>query len=124
MRVIRTLIWIVITAVLVAFIAMNWQKSAVNIWPLAEGYLHLEWPIGLIALVFFLIGFLPTWLLHKASKWRMTRRIATLEASLRASTAPPALPVATTTQLEQARADEPPKDEAHRSAAFPDGLPG
>lgn len=122
MRVVRTLIWVVITAVLVAFIAMNWQKSAVNIWPLEQGYLHLEWPIGFIALVFFLLGFLPTWLLHKASKWRMSRRMGALEASLRASPAPP--PIATSTQLDEARRDEPPKDEAHRPASFPDGVPG
>lgn len=30
MRMIRTLVWIVITAVLVAFIAMNWHRADVN----------------------------------------------------------------------------------------------
>ena len=107
MRVIRTSVWIVITALLVAFIAMNWGKSPVNIWPVEGGYLHFDWPIGFIALVFFLLGLVPMWLLHKAGSWRLNRRINALENSVRASappsTSPP--PIATTTQLEAASAE-------------------
>jgi uncharacterized integral membrane protein len=88
MRVIRTLVWIVITALLVAFIAMNWEKSAVNIWPVEGGYLHFDWPIGFIALVFFLLGLVPMWLLHKAGSWRLNRKISALENSVRVSTPP------------------------------------
>jgi len=93
MRVIRTLVWIVITALLVAFIAMNWEKSPVNIWPVEGAYLHFDWPIGFIALVFFLLGLLPMWLLQKATAWRLNRRIAALENSVRVAAPPP--PVAT-----------------------------
>ena len=98
MQIIRTLTWILITIVLVAFVAMNWNKSPVNFWPLESGYLHLEWPVGVIALVFFLLGLVPMWLLHRAAKWRWQRRIATLENSVRATTISP--PIATSTQLE------------------------
>jgi lipopolysaccharide assembly protein A len=105
MRVMRTLAWVVITAALVAFIAMNWHNRApVNFWPLAETYLHFLWPVGVIALAFFLLGFVPAWLLYKVTKWRLTRRIAALDASLRAAPAYPAPPVATSTQLEQEQA--------------------
>lgn len=97
MRLIRTLIWIIITAVLVAFMAMNWAKAPVNIWPSSDGYLHLEWPVGVIALVFFLLGLLPMWLLSRAGRWRMNRRINALENTVRAATAPL---LATTTQLD------------------------
>jgi lipopolysaccharide assembly protein A len=85
MQVIRTIMWVAITAALVAFIAMNWNSAPVNFWPLEFGYLHFEWPVGITALVFFLLGMLPTWLLSKASKWRLTRRIDALENSVRAS---------------------------------------
>ena len=86
MQIIRTIVWIVITALLVAFIAMNWDRAPVNIWPTESGYLHFEWPVGIIALVFFLIGLVPMWLLARAGRWRMTRRISSLENTVRANT--------------------------------------
>jgi len=110
MQIIRTVVWIAITALLVAFIAMNWTRAPVNFWPLADGYLHFEWPVGVIALVFFLLGLLPMWLLHRAGQWRLQRRIAMLESNARtaaAALASPAPPLATTTQLEAAKPEEP-----------------
>lgn len=95
MNIIRTLVWVLITALLVAFIAMNWTRAPVNIWPLDTGYLHFDWPVGFIALVFFLLGLAPMWLLHRAAKWSLKRRISTLETSLAnaAAATPPPSPV-------------------------------
>lgn len=104
MRAIRTLVWIAITAVLVAFMAINWERAPVNFWPVADGYLHFEWPVGVIALIFFLLGLMPMWLLHKGSRWQMKRRISALEHSVRAVSAPP---LATTTQLEAETTESP-----------------
>jgi uncharacterized integral membrane protein len=104
MQVIRTLVWVMITAILVAFIAMNWESAPVNFWPLEASYLHFEWPVGVIALFFFLLGFLPAYLLHRASRWRLGRRIASLENSLHATSG--AGPSMTSTRLEaEAAAD-------------------
>ena len=95
MQVIRTIVWIAITAILVAFIAMNWTKVPVNFWPLDNGnYVHFEWPIGVVALLFFLLGVIPTWLYVRAVRWRLNRRIGSLENSLRASSMPSAVPAA------------------------------
>ena len=94
MQVIRTIVWVLLTAVLVAFIAMNWNPAPVNFWPLDKGYLHFEWPVGLIALMFFLLGLVPMWLLAKAGRWRLSRRIAALENSVRATELTPAVPPA------------------------------
>ena len=89
MQIIRTILWVLVTAVLVAFIAMNWTKVPVNIWPLDDGnYLHFEWPVGVIALVFFILGALPMWLVHRAGRWRLKRRIHSLENTVMASSAP------------------------------------
>jgi len=98
MQVIRTIIWIFMTVILVSFVAMNWERAPVNIWPLEAGYLHLEWPVGIIALVFYLLGLLPMWLLHRAGRWRWSRRLSALENSVRATSMAP--PIATSTQLE------------------------
>lgn len=105
MQIIRTLIWIVVTAVLVAFIAMNWERAPVNIWPLENSYLQFNWPVGVIALVFFVLGLAPMWLIHRASIWRWQRRVSALEHSVRA-TIPPPQP-ATSTQLETQHPEEP-----------------
>lgn len=89
MKVIRTLSWIVITAILVSFIAMNWVKVPVNFWPLDDGnYIHFQWPVGFVALFFFILGVIPTWLYFRAVRWRLNRRIASLENTLRASSMP------------------------------------
>ena len=87
MQIIRTIVWIVITAALVAFLAMNWHQTDVNFWPLENGaYLHVKAPVGLIPIFFFALGATPVWLLSKAGRWRMTRRMAALENSVRAGT--------------------------------------
>lgn len=85
MQVFRTVVWIVITILLVSFIAMNWEKAPVNIWPLEDSYLHFQWPVGVIALFFFLLGLVPMYLIHRAGRWRQNRRIASLENSIRAA---------------------------------------
>lgn len=89
MQIIRTILWVIVTAMLVAFIAMNWTKVPVNIWPLEDGnYLHFEWPVGIIALLFFALGAVPMWLIHRAGRWRLKRRIHSLESTAQATAAP------------------------------------
>lgn len=105
MQIVRTIVWIVITAIMVAFIAMNWHRAPVNIWPLEISYLHFDWPVGIIALVFFLLGWLPMWLLHRAGRWRWHRRMSALQNSVQ--TAPPPPPIATSTQLEAMEPEKP-----------------
>ncbi len=83
MQIIRTIVWIAITAALVAFVAMNWEQAPVNFWPLENSYMHVMAPVGLIAIFFFALGALPMWLLAKAGRWRMSRRMTALENSVR-----------------------------------------
>lgn len=108
MQTIRTILLLVITIALVAFIAINWETVPVNFWPLDDGtYLHFEWPVGFIVLISFLGGMIPMWLLHKGVRWRFQRRIANLENTVRASASPTPTAVATTTQLDAAAAETP-----------------
>ncbi|MBO9575446.1 MAG: LapA family protein [Sphingobium sp.] len=104
MRTLRTLFWVAITALLVAFIAMNWHKADVNIWPADGAYLHFEWPVGIIALVFFLLGLTPMWLLHKATRWSMRRKLDSAERAL-ASVKPPYASPSTTSDLSSTQAE-------------------
>ncbi len=85
MRAVKTLFWVLITAILVAFMAMNWEKVPVNIWPQNIGYFHFEWPVGVVAFVFFLLGLTPMWLFHKATRWGLRRKLDNAERALAAA---------------------------------------
>lgn len=83
MRTIRTVALMLVTAILVAFIAMNWSRAVINLWPLGDGtYVHLECPIGLIAILFLFLGISPIWLYSRAVRWRLGRRVIALENKL------------------------------------------
>ena len=92
MQVLRTLGWVMITIILVAFVAINWTPVRLNLWPQEQGYYFVEWRVGFVALAFFLLGLLPMWLVHRAFRWRTAKRLAAMENSLRATSIPPAVP--------------------------------
>lgn len=85
MNVIRTALWILITALVVGFVVLNWgAPQQVKIWPGSNGDgILFDWPIGFMALIFFLAGFIPMWLYHRGVKWGLNRRIAALENAAR-----------------------------------------
>lgn len=94
MQVMRTIFWVLLAVVLVLFAVNNWVPVEVHIW---EGLL-LETKLAALVIIAFLIGLLPTWMLYRATRWRLNRRIAALETTLSAQRPQP--PIATTTQLE------------------------
>ena len=107
MQLIRTLLLLIVTIALVAFVAINWQSVPLNLWQLQDGnYVHFEWPVVFIVLVSIAVGFIPMWLLHKGARWRLNRRITFLENTLKSASQSQPTAIATSTQLE-AR-EEPP----------------
>ena len=96
MNIIRTLVWVTLTAILVALVAMNGAKAPINFWLNSNWEpAGFNWPVGMIGLVFFLLGFVPLWLVHRAKRWRLTRKINTLENSLANVSGLPAQPSST-----------------------------
>jgi hypothetical protein len=78
MKVFRSILWLLIVAAFAAFAAVNWQPVEVHVW---QG-LVLDTKLPALVIGAFLLGLLPMWLLHRAVRWRLARRIAALEASL------------------------------------------
>ena len=124
MKIVRTIVWVLLLVALVIFAVNNWNPVEVKIW---EG-LVLETKIPALVVIAFLIGLIPMWLLHRASKWNYERRITSLENAARtAAVAPPVVaapppeaeprPVVTETQpvappqAEEPRPGYPPVDE-------------
>lgn len=87
MRIIRTLLLSLLGLLAIVFIGMNWgERVDVKFWPFDEGMMF-EWPVGFIAPVFFLLGFLPMWFYHRGVKWSLQRKVVSLENAARATMA-------------------------------------
>ena len=111
MQIIRTIVWVLVVIALTAFVSMNWYMVRVNVWPDAldaGGYKHSEGPFGLVALIFFLLGLLPMWLLHKGASWRWNRKLGALENTVRAATTVAPIAGATTATPHETAPSEPP----------------
>lgn len=107
MQLIRTILLVLIAIALTAFVAINWDVVPVRFWPSGDGYLAFQWPVGFVALFFFLMGMLPMWLLHKGAAWRLKRRIGNLENTLKANVGETPSAIATTSQLKAAEPENP-----------------
>ena len=86
MQVVRTIFWVLLFVGLLAFSFFNWKPVEVTIWD----NLILETKVPALVIVSFLLGMIPTWLMHRGIKWRLTRRIKTLENATRAAALTPA----------------------------------
>ena len=83
MQIIRTIGWVLVAVILLVFSINNWTPVEVKIW---EG-LVLETKIPALVIVSFLIGLLPVLVLYTGTRWRLNRRIKSLETALRSAVA-------------------------------------
>jgi len=88
MQIVRTVIWVLLLVALAIFSYANWLPVSVRIWD----NLLVDTMLPAIVVVSFLIGFIPMWLYHRASKWQNMRRIAALESAARAAAVTPVQP--------------------------------
>ncbi|MEZ5682164.1 MAG: DUF1049 domain-containing protein [Erythrobacter sp.] len=77
MQIVRTIVWVLLLFALLAFSFFNWKPVEVHLW----SNLVLETKLPALVVISFLLGLLPMWLVHRANKWRMTRRVNALEAA-------------------------------------------
>ena len=78
MQFLRTLFWVAIAVAAVIFATRNWNTVTINLWG------GLQADVKLPALIFgaFLIGLLPPWILHRATRWSLRRRLESSERAL------------------------------------------
>jgi uncharacterized integral membrane protein len=81
MQFLKTLFWVLIAVLVVLFSTRNWFDVTVSLWSDIQADIKLP----ILLLIFFLLGFLPTWSLMRARIWSHRRRIEAMERS-RAST--------------------------------------
>lgn len=88
MQFLKTVFWVLIAVVVALFSFRNWTPVTVNLW----GDIQADIKMPVLLLVFFLLGFLPTWLLMRTRIWSHRRRIDAFERSRASSAGPAAAP--------------------------------
>lgn len=78
MGILRTIIWVLLTAILVIFAMANWLPVTVTIWP---GQV-LDTKLPVLILAAFLIGSVPMWIALRTTRWSLKRRLDTSERQL------------------------------------------
>ncbi len=75
MQFLKTLFWVILIVAITVFAINNWVPVSVKLW----GGMLLDTKLPMLVIVSLLIGFLPLWLWHRITHWRMKRRINSLE---------------------------------------------
>ncbi len=86
MQFLRTAFWVVIAVALAFFCMANYVPVTVRLW----GDLVMETKLPVLLIGAFLLGALPFWVMARATRWRLKRRLDNTERALVAATAAPA----------------------------------
>ena len=84
MQFLKTLFWVLVAVVAVLFASWNWHPVTVNLW----ANLQADIKLPVLLLIAFVIGWLPTWLIHRARLWSTNRKLDTYERNRVEATAP------------------------------------
>ncbi|HZV17609.1 MAG TPA: hypothetical protein VFF84_02840 [Sphingobium sp.] len=93
MQFLRTAFWVVLVVIIMIFSVTNWTPVSINLWSGKQ----LVTKLPVLVIVAFLAGSLPFWALHKATRWRLRRKLDNAERALAAAVPaayPPSEPAA------------------------------
>jgi hypothetical protein len=91
MQFLRTALWVVLAVALALFCKANWVSVSVKLW----GDMVADTRLPVLVVGAFLLGAVPFWIMARATRWRMKRRLDATERALASATAvatPPAPP--------------------------------
>jgi putative membrane protein len=92
MQFLKTLMWVLLAVAVALFASRNWFAVTLSLW----GDIEADIKLPLLLFIFFLAGFLPTWLILRARLWTARRRIEAMERNLQPAEPVVAAPVAET----------------------------
>jgi uncharacterized integral membrane protein len=90
MQFLKTLFWVALAVLVVLFAKGNWYAVTLKLW----GGLEVDVKLPVLLVAVFLLGLLPTLLIHRARIWSLKRRLEPFERTVRVEP-PPAAPAAT-----------------------------
>ncbi|WP_188063924.1 lipopolysaccharide assembly protein LapA domain-containing protein [Sphingobium sp. KCTC 72723] len=88
MQFLRTAFWVVIALALAFFCMANYVPVTVRLW----GDMVMETKLPVLLIGAFLLGALPFWIMARATRWRLKRRLDSTERALAAVSAPAPVP--------------------------------
>lgn len=71
MQFLKTLFWVLLAVFIALFASRNWFDVTLNLW----GDIQIDIKVPVLMAVMFLMGFLPTFVLHRARLWTVRRRL-------------------------------------------------
>ncbi|MEM6907136.1 MAG: LapA family protein [Pseudomonadota bacterium] len=75
------MIWVFLLFVLMTFSYFNWKPVEVTLW----GEIIWSTRLPAVIIIAFLLGLVPMWLYHRGIKWSLSRRIRSLENSIKST---------------------------------------
>ena len=78
MQFLRTVFWVVLAVVGVIFSFNNWQIVSIKLW----GDIIVDTPLPILLFVVFMLGLLPTLVLHRATRWNLNRKLEVANRNL------------------------------------------
>ncbi len=78
MQFLKTIFWVVIAVILVVFSISNWTSITITLW---SGLL-LQTYLPVVIFAAFLLGLVPYFLLHRATRWTLQRKLTQVERQL------------------------------------------
>ncbi len=89
MRFLKLLLLLLLVTAGGVFSYRNWSPVTVELW----GGMVLDTYLPLLLIVSFLVGLIPYFLMHRATRWSLRRKLESVERSLSELRTPPAAPV-------------------------------
>ena len=78
MRFLKTLFWVLVVVAIALFSVRNWTPVTINLW----GGLVMDTKLPALLIAAFLLGLVPYFLIHRATRWSMRRKLETAERSV------------------------------------------
>ena len=75
MQFLKILLWVVVAVMLTVLAGHNWHDVTINLW----GDIQVDIKLPVLLAIFFLVGFLPPYLVLRARRWQQRRRDDALE---------------------------------------------
>lgn len=88
MQFLRTIFWVILAVTAVIFSVGNWTAVTINLW----GDIQVDSKLPVLLFGAFLLGLVPTLILHRATRWRLKRRLDSTERALADARGIPAAP--------------------------------
>jgi lipopolysaccharide assembly protein A len=78
MQFLRTIFWVAIAVIAVIFAFNNWTPVTITLW----GGMLLDTRLPILLLAAFLLGLVPYFILHRATRWSLRRKLDSAERAL------------------------------------------